>query len=752
MIILKEYQQQAIHELHQKAKEFLEKDLKTVIFKSPTGSGKTLMLAEFLRLLSTDDNLNVSYIWATPRPKLANQSWEKLTNYFLDKSQNISGLTCSFFDDLSDNYINRNEILFLNWESINKDNNIIIVENEREFYLNKIIQNTKDRGRKIILIIDESHHTSQSEISKDLRRMMKPTLVIGTSATPKMSDPDYIVNVAIEDVKSEGMIKKSVILNDGIKDLFLNNKEGEVIVSDSLNHIVIDRALEKRNEIIREYKKLNLDINPLVLLQLPDRSRKEIENQTRNDIQTYLNEKYDINAPNGKLAIWLSEEKVNLSPSPFLYHNKRVGIESNSSEVEVLLFKHAPALGWDCPRAHILVLFKDWKSISFTVQIIGRIMRMPDPIKGHFDNAVLDNAYVYTNVEKISVQDDMPIGYLNLKRSKRQYKTNFKLESCYSKRQREQTRLDSHYEKIFEKSSKSYSLENKIDTNVSSFNRAIITDTLVDNIDKMDDTDFDQLDFGSINIDDLQIIFNQFIIDNLNPFSPEARSIDRIKNSIYKFFKQSFNYDFREEDGLRKIVLSVLNNQEAFINVLDLTQEKYLTYISKKKSSQLIRIQDWDIKKELLYSTDVEQMDSKKSLFEPFYYNKLSGPEKSFINFLEKNKNVTWWFKNGEGDRTYFAIPYTKGSIERPFYIDFIIKDKNGKYYFVDTKSGFTISEAKEKIQGLIDFTKRTNHFAALVANTDDRDYEGSWKFWNKNPKLLKKDSSDLSNWDYLEI
>ncbi|GAH95392.1 unnamed protein product, partial [marine sediment metagenome] len=37
------------------------------------------------------------------------------------------------------------------------------------------------------------------------------------------------------------------------------------------------------------------------------------------------------------------------------------------------------ALGWDCPRAQILVLFRDWKSLTFSVQTIGRIMRMPEP-------------------------------------------------------------------------------------------------------------------------------------------------------------------------------------------------------------------------------------------------------------------------------------------------------------------------------------------------------------------------------------
>ena len=43
-----------------------------------------------------------------------------------------------------------------------------------------------------------------------------------------------------------------------------------------------------------------------------------------------------------------------------------------------MIFKQAIALGWDCPRASILVLFRDWRSIVFSIQTVGRIMRMPE--------------------------------------------------------------------------------------------------------------------------------------------------------------------------------------------------------------------------------------------------------------------------------------------------------------------------------------------------------------------------------------
>ena len=45
-----------------------------------------------------------------------------------------------------------------------------------------------------------------------------------------------------------------------------------------------------------------------------------------------------------------------------------------------MIFKQAIALGWDCPRASHHVLFRQWKeeTLVFSLQTLGRIMRMPE--------------------------------------------------------------------------------------------------------------------------------------------------------------------------------------------------------------------------------------------------------------------------------------------------------------------------------------------------------------------------------------
>mgnify|MGYP001345836547 FL=1 len=76
-IILKNYQKRAVDELSEIFKNSQEENNFKVIFKSPTGSGKTLMVTEFLKNIFLDSNNNVAVIWAAPR-QLHTQSKDKI--------------------------------------------------------------------------------------------------------------------------------------------------------------------------------------------------------------------------------------------------------------------------------------------------------------------------------------------------------------------------------------------------------------------------------------------------------------------------------------------------------------------------------------------------------------------------------------------------------------------------------------------------------------------------------------------------
>ena len=125
------FQQSKISEISTKVTQSLLQniDQKVIVLNAPTGSGKTFMLSEAIKTISNtlNDNPQVSYIWIAPR-KLHDQSKLKLESYF----SNEEYIKCSFFTEISIEGIKANEILFLNWESINrKEKNTIIKENEK---------------------------------------------------------------------------------------------------------------------------------------------------------------------------------------------------------------------------------------------------------------------------------------------------------------------------------------------------------------------------------------------------------------------------------------------------------------------------------------------------------------------------------------------------------------------------------------------------------------------------------------------
>jgi type III restriction enzyme len=733
---LKIYQQNAIDELLTKAKKLLSLGgSKKLVFKAPTGSGKTIMMAEFLKQLVDDREVRQSlgFIWTAPR-QLHIQSREKLENYF----ETSRALKCSFFEDLDDRKISENEILFFNWESINKADNIYIRDNEQDFNLSKVLERTKEEGREIILIIDEAHHHATSEISQGLIQMIGPKLTIEMSATPVLKDPDDMVSVAIEDVKREGMIKKGIILNDDFVNFIKQGKIQTQKLSGGSEELVIDAAMKKRQELVEAYKEEGVNVNPLVLIQLPDR-KTSLEDRIRERVESILKNKYKISTEkeNNKLAIWLSGEHIN-----------KEEVEKPDNYVEVLLFKQAIALGWDCPRAQILVLFREWHSPIFSIQTVGRIMHMPEPDKGHYKNESLNYGYVYTNLDNIEIQEDIAKDYITIYTSKRSFDPKLNLLSCYPKRHREKTRLSPLFIEIFLEKAKEYGLKKKVDVKARKINLKIISDYRAEDVDALAGAKIVGDKAIKVGGFDLQKLFDFFVRNNLTPFYPEDRSVGRVKESIYKFFEQELKMPYEDVwEDMVQIVLSEKNTQH-FVNVLDKAKEKYKEEVEKRKS-ELVFVENWNIPESLTYGENAVKEDKKKSIMQPFYKKGEWKSEAVFIDFLEKSSNVEWWFKNGDRDATFFAVPYEDNGEQKPFYIDFIVKLKDGRIGLFDTKAGLTKQVAGPKIDGLYKYIQSENKkgkklFGGIVANTE-RNYRGRWIYFGKASKDFKDNS--FENW-----
>ena len=742
-MLLKEYQREAIEKLKKTANELLElTGNKTIVFEAPTGSGKTLMMAEFLKefIESREDDRRFSFVWTAPR-QLHSQSKEKLEKYYFDSK----ALKCSNFEDLSDKEIGENEILFLNWESINKADNIYIRDNEQDFNLSCIIDNTVAKERNVILIIDESHHGASTETSLGLVTMLQPKIAIDVSATPDRQGDEHI-KVYREKVIAEGMIKKRIALNPGFKNIIGQRTAAETKVAsgaaETTNELIIKAALEKRNELKTILEKCGAAVNPLMLIQLPD--RKQGIEDVQEEVVNILKENHGITTQNGKLAVYLSEDKANLE-----------NITKNDGEAEVMIFKQAIALGWDCPRASILVLFRDWRSITFSVQTLGRIMRMPE-LK-HYENDALNTGIVFTNLSDISIQEDIAGSYLTINYSarKKDYQ-GISLHSVHSKRFKEEERLSPQFILDFLEAAKNTKLSEKIDCDVKTIEVALISDGTIANPDKL----FEHLEGGKDEKSghsggivtvaqtekEIQVLFDLFVRGSLSPLAPQKRSIGRVKDAIYRFlqFKYPDKFEYGGEAG-QKVCLAPKNKQH-FHDAINKAKEIYMDRVGKGKK-ELVADKDWEVPTSLTFDNSYASRNVKKSLMEPYYEAmSASGPEKEFVNHLEaKAAEIEWWFKNGQRDGTFFAVPYEENGEQKPFYVDWIVKYKDGRIGLFDTKAGITAKDAKERAEGLAKYIaeqKGKKLFGGIVIQKD-----GSWRINEQRSYSYKE--NDLSEWEY---
>ncbi len=732
------YQKEAVDELIEKSNKLLKHSfLETLVFKAPTGSGKTIMVSQYLERFVTEraDGKTFSFIWAAPR-KLHNQSKEKLEGQYEESRI----LQCSNIEDLTDKQIQENEILFLNWESINKKDNVFVRENEQDFNLSTIVDNTIDAGRDIILIIDESHHTASAENTRGLIEIMKPRLTVEVSATPHMNAQS--VDVDFADVIEEGMTKKEISVNPDLK--------AEKVEGKGSDEFVLENALKKRESLKQRYEKMAKDINPLLLIQLPDKTVADISDKQA-EIEKLLAKKFNITAENGKLGVYLSEDKRNLE-----------NISKPNNDVDVLIFKQAIALGWDCPRAYILVLFREWHSEVFSIQTVGRILRMPE-LKHYDGNEELNKAYVYTNVSnnRIQIEEDISKDFFTLYTNKRipSYKP-VDLLSCHSKRQRESTRLNPSYIPIYLKEARRQNLKSKLDIKTTAITDNIPLDGKIhleragvvkDVVDV-----YNNLSLAK-NLKELEDAFKHFISESMHTAGlfPEPRSVGRVCKALYEYFLQDIGLDYVDKQREINTIVLIPANRQAIIDSINASIMEYQKTHPKGKN-ELEDDEKWNIPASRDYNARHRERTPKvkSSVLKPYYEttldNKIFQTEQQFIEFLEENKKVEWWFKNGEGHGSFFAVPYIDSNgQDRPFYVDFIVKTKDSRLGLFDTKKGITAEVAGPKSNGLQKYIKEQNKKGKKLFGGIVEPKAGSFWFFNKEEYQHDK---ELTVWELVEL
>jgi type III restriction enzyme len=725
-----------------------------LVFKSPTGSGKTVMLAQFLRDIIADPRFignEVSFLWMSKGPTLVEQSKKKLFDYYGGASE----LELLDINDLNRKVLTRNSVFFINWEKLKGQSKEVLKirrENEQDISFDGMIEATHEENRKIVVIIDEEHLGADTEKALELiDGLIKPKIIIRASATPKyeptLSDIEDkragFVRVKREDVVREGLIKEKIIFQT---EEDLNQKQFKNMDQDD---ILIELAYNKLLELIEYYKELNLDINPLVLIQLPndDKASAETSNTSKLDIVKHYLKKKGITENN--IAVWLSEDKVNLED-----------VERNNSSIEFLLFKQAVATGWDCPRAGVLVMFREIKNPTFAIQTVGRILRMPTG--EHFGKPELNLGYLYTNYKRNEVISEYDRNKSENKPAifgsyRKKNIDPMKMESIFMSRS-DYNDLGDSFQSTFKKiANKTFGIKDG-DTDIKkklsakgleikpSVTNGIIVGVEIDDYDNFTkellaeggshDQEMSQHDIERLyNLICFNIIGKQ--TDENKKFAPE-RSWGKLKTALNVWLIPLLNND--RNSSYKVILNDIIKESSVLRPVIGDVLEAYRPIREQevnKKASRAKRVEVIEIPRPSLFFTDnYEEMKAKRCAMEPFYVGKeMVANEKDFIKFLDENNNIEWWYKNGDSGSEYFSISYYNQdeNKEKLFYPDWIIKTKN-KIWIIDTKAGFTAesNDTKYKAEALQEWLKGRKGFEGGIAVKD----ANGWKI-NQNKEYL---------------
>lgn len=744
-----EFQQAAIEELLEKFKTLwaTKNNKLDLVFKSPTGSGKTFMVTSFINELNNqpDWNFDKAFVWITFSDDLAMQSRDKFYEYF---SHNLSNNLLTV-NDFNKGILKKNDVLFMNWQKLvsKKAEDRLLrrpqderMQKEQGYYFEDIVQNTQSEGRNIILIIDESHEHLTESAFRDVVNPLDPRIIVKVSATPEtipnasdvQNNRAAYVEVKREDVVAAGLIKGQIVCQT---DEDLKEHYGE-----DLDKVLIDLAIAKKKELDLQISVAGLNVNPLVLIQLPnDDNSVSAGTKTKELIvKEYLQEK---GIPDSKIAYKFDGKMENMDT-----------IAENDDGVDFMLFKLAAATGWDCPRAQILVMYREIISAQFHTQVLGRILRIPivqkksDKSFSEEIGRIFNTGYLYTNYKRNEVeipeQDgrNKPKVYTAKNKYEKEVVIDQRLLSDFMLRtNNDGLGSPQEFQKSFIKSLDNYFSitsddilpgkclekvkEKGIDIDTG-FTNKVIVDAKFENFDSID-TELKSKGSESefeVSKNDVEKLFTSLCPQLLREQTEESIKIGNIATS-WSLLKSALRVWmlkrlYSDADACYRVFIKDIQKDATSIFRRCITQalkdykpllNKQLQERSAKAAEQKSEV--FTIKKEYSYTADYEKIDANYCVLEDAYFLKEykgKSNESEFVNMLEqegKAKKIEWWFKNGNEGKDYLAFKYFNSNDKKNelFYPDWIIKFRNGTIGIFDTKAGETAmsTETKDKAEEL---------------------------------------------------
>ncbi|MCL2189450.1 MAG: DEAD/DEAH box helicase family protein [Defluviitaleaceae bacterium] len=329
---------------------------KEITFKSPTGSGKTYMMADMMHQILSQDSDVIFLVSTLSKGELAKQNYEKFIEYAergLFKNL-LPYLISSEVTSEERLYVPTNYNVYLLPRDLYKKGGRLM-QGAMDNFLQHLTwhERIKGQGKKVYLIKDECHIATNNLDTLSEAYFSK---IYNFSATPKLSRGQYPdVEITNENAVTAKLIKEVKIITD--------------------DNVTVGDAIQTFQEVKKQYRNL-LGVNPCLIIQISNKDKadnelqkiyRELDKTQNADLKWMLivndNKHCKTNDDLGKRTTSISKWKEYAKDS--------------ASLVDIIIFKMVITEGWDIPRACMLYQMRDSKSKQLDEQVMGRVRRNP---------------------------------------------------------------------------------------------------------------------------------------------------------------------------------------------------------------------------------------------------------------------------------------------------------------------------------------------------------------------------------------
>ena len=709
-------------------------------FKSPTGSGKTLMASYFISAL-IEQNPSDKFIFVVATPSSSSLPYffeQKINKYKINLP--YSKFEVEYIQSPSSAKTDKTE----SNKKIIPEQNKVYIFGKASFGKGRILSEHKtiddfiisaiDKGYKLIYIRDEAHIGGEKQTKdENFEKLMNnnASFILKMTATPDNNNP-FTKKVILKESQLNNFVLNDGkwLLKDTPKSLLDKNLEDTEILEDAIKHF---------KDIKKDYAELNVGIHPAMLIQVDnDTPTDKIKSQKFKEAL----EKIKKTLNNHNIA-WVQYFGNNDKDSNRVYKKDFTldEITENNNDIDVIIFKIGPSTGWDIPRACMLVQLRQVSSINLNIQTLGRIKRNPYPNLEW--NEITSKYYIYSNTEKIN--DD--ISEYNYKVRDKFSKETFLCIDIENKTEIKNSKSNDEFTKNF--STWLNSIENLISQELDS--------TFINNY-----KTYKKI----LNVAN----GNQIYTTITNPFIflRDYKRFITANKQLYDLIKPIIDIFCNKNNIQHEFLTTILLNKHKkdILNIISKTRIKQPKYKITEKPYDPIyykEIYSKDQEKKKISKRDYLFSINEEDILEGNHQPLDSIPEKIVFNLIqdytENYNGIRLWAKNLTTSNIFGEYLDDMLNIKKS-YFDFILKFENGYYLYIEVKGIPDINASKTELlkNAYTDyFDKRASDLfssklviAVLEVNTTNNSYPiHSYVYYDK--QIITEDLNKLSAKQLLE-